>query len=43
MSTRRFLILVPLVLSLLLLQSYFWVPTYDEQARGNPGRLEEYI
>jgi len=43
LSTRRFLILVPLVLSLLLLQSYFWVPTYDEQARGNPGRLEEYI
>ena len=43
MSTRRFLILVPLVLSLLLLQSYFWVPTYDEQARGNPGRLEEFI
>ncbi len=43
MSTRRFLILVPLGLSLLLLQSYFWVPTYDEQARGNPGRLEEYI
>ena len=43
MSTRRFLILVPLALSLLLLQSYFWVPTYDEQARGNPGRLEEYI
>ena len=43
MSTRRFLILVPLVLSLLLVQSYFWVPTYDEQARGNPARLEEYI
>jgi ABC-type transport system substrate-binding protein len=43
LSTRRFLILIPLVLSLLLLQSYFWVPTYDEQARGNPGRLEEYI
>jgi ABC-type transport system substrate-binding protein len=31
------------VLSLLLLQSYFWVPTYEEQARGNPGRLEEFI
>ena len=43
MSTRRFLILVPLALSLLLVQSYFWVPTYDEQARGNPARLEEYI
>jgi ABC-type transport system substrate-binding protein len=43
LSTRRFLILVPLVLALLLLQSYFWVPTYEEQARGNPGRLEEFI
>jgi ABC-type transport system substrate-binding protein len=43
LSTRRFLILVPLALSLLLVQSYFWVPTYDEQARGNPARLEEYI
>jgi ABC-type transport system substrate-binding protein len=31
------------VLSLILLQSYFWVPTYEEQARGNPGRLEEFI
>lgn len=43
MSTRRFLILVPVALSLALLQSYFYVPTYEEQARGNPGRLEEFI
>ena len=43
MSTRRFLILVPVALSLILLQSYFYVPTYEEQARGNPGRLEEFI
>jgi len=43
LSTRRFLIVIPVVLSLALLQSYFWVPTYDEQARGNPGRLEEFI
>ena len=26
-----------------LLQSYFWVPTYEEQSRGNPDRLNEYI
>jgi len=26
-----------------LLQSYFWVPTYEEQSRGNPNRLNEYI
>ena len=43
MSTRRFLILVPVALSLVLLQSYFYVPTYEEQARGNPARLEEFI
>ena len=28
---------------LFLLQSYFWVPTYEEQTRGNPERLEEYV
>jgi len=43
LSTRRFLILVPIALSVALLQSYFYVPTYEEQARGNPGRLEEFI
>ncbi|MBN1105185.1 MAG: peptide ABC transporter substrate-binding protein [Deltaproteobacteria bacterium] len=43
MSVRRFLILAPLVVIALLLQSYLWVPTYEEQTRGNPGRLSEYI
>ena len=43
MTTRRLLILVPLVMALVLIQSYFWVPTYEQQARGNPGRLSEYI
>jgi ABC-type transport system substrate-binding protein len=43
MTTRRVLILAPLILTLILLQSYFWVPTYDQQARGNPNRLDEYI
>jgi ABC-type transport system substrate-binding protein len=42
-STRRWLLAVPLGLSLILIQSYWWVPTYEEQARGNPGRLEEFI
>jgi ABC-type transport system substrate-binding protein len=28
---------------LFLLQSYFWVPTYEEQSRGSPERLNEYI
>jgi len=43
LSTRRFLIMVPIGLSLILLQSYFWVPTYEEQSRGNASRLEEFI
>ncbi len=43
MTTRRFLIFAPVFLTLFLLQSYFWVPTYDQQTRGNPARLHEYI
>ena len=40
---RRILIAIPTLLILFLLQSYFWVPTYEEQTRGNPDRLIEYI
>ncbi len=43
MTVRRFLIFAPTILILFLLQSYFWVPTYEEQTRGNPSRLNEYI
>jgi ABC-type transport system substrate-binding protein len=43
MSTKRVLIIAPLILTLFLLQSYFWVPTYEQQARGNPARFHEYI
>jgi len=43
LGIRRWFVWPPLVLALVLAQSYFWVPTYDEQARGNPGRLEEFI
>jgi ABC-type transport system substrate-binding protein len=43
MTTRRILIFAPVFLMLLLLQSYFWVPTYEEQTRGNPERFQEYI
>ncbi|MFZ0448360.1 MAG: peptide-binding protein [Desulfatiglandaceae bacterium] len=43
MTVRRILILAPTLLALFLLQSYFWVPTYEEQTRGNPARLKEYI
>jgi ABC-type transport system substrate-binding protein len=43
MTTRRILILAPLVLSIILLQSFFWEPTYEQETKGNPGRLHEYI
>ena len=43
MQVKRWLILVPVILSLFLLQSYFWVPTYEKQAVGNPNRLVTYI
>ncbi|MFQ5841018.1 MAG: ABC transporter substrate-binding protein, partial [Thermodesulfobacteriota bacterium] len=40
---RRILIAIPTLFILFLLQSYLWVPTYEEQTRGNPERLTEYI
>jgi len=43
MWTKRFLIILPLAVSLLLLQSFFWVPTYDKQGTGNPDRLRQFI
>lgn len=43
MTTRRVLILAPLVIVIILLQSYFWVPTYEQQTRGNPERLTTFI
>jgi ABC-type transport system substrate-binding protein len=42
-STRRWLIAVPLVVVALLLQSAFWVPRYETQSAGNPKRLTTYI
>jgi ABC-type transport system substrate-binding protein len=43
MTLRRFLITAPILVSLVLLISYFWVPTYEEQTRGNPDRLAQFI
>jgi len=43
MTTKRFLILIPTLIILFLLQSYLWVPTYEEQTKGNPNRLHEYV
>ena len=43
MITRRILIFTPACIIALLLQSYFWVPTYEQQTRGNPERFSEYF
>ena len=43
MTVRRFLLFTPILLIIFLLQSYFWIPTFDQQSRGNPDRLNGYI
>ena len=43
MTIRKILLIVPILVIVFLLQSYFWVPTYEQQSRGNPDRLNEYI
>jgi ABC-type transport system substrate-binding protein len=43
MIIKRILIIAPTLLILFLTQSYLWIPTYEEQTRGNPDRLTEYI
>ena len=43
MIVKRILIYLPIALVLFLLQSFFWVPTYDKQALGNPARLVKYV
>ena len=43
MWTKRILILLPVLICAFLVQSYFWVPTYETQARANPNRRYQYI
>ncbi len=43
MITKKILIFVPIFIIIFLVQSYFWVPTYEEQTKGNPKRLVEFI
>ncbi|RKZ79562.1 MAG: peptide ABC transporter substrate-binding protein, partial [Candidatus Parabeggiatoa sp. nov. 1] len=43
MKIKWFLILAPALLSLGLIQSYFWVPTYETQTKGNPERAWKFI
>ena len=43
MFLKKVLIYFPAILILFLIQSFFWVPTYDKQATGNPTRLVKYV
>ncbi len=43
MIVKRILIAAPVAVMVFLLQSYFWVPSYEQQTRGNPDRLANYI
>ncbi len=43
MTTKRLFIFLPMILIGMLIQSFFWVPTYDKQATGNPERLIKFI
>ena len=43
MFLKKVLLYIPLILVLFLIQSFFWVPTYDKQATGNPARLVKYV
>jgi ABC-type transport system substrate-binding protein len=43
MTTKRLFIFLPVLLIGVLIQSFFWVPTYDKQATGNPERLTKFI
>ncbi|MEJ5377573.1 MAG: peptide-binding protein [bacterium] len=43
MLVKRILMVTPVLVVGILLQSLVWVPTYQEQTRGNPRRLTQYI
>jgi len=42
-SVRLLLLAAPTLTSVLLLQSYFWVPTFENQSAADPGRLTRFI
>ncbi|MEC7640809.1 MAG: hypothetical protein VYC17_01505, partial [Nitrospinota bacterium] len=43
MWVKRLLVFLPVFITLFLLQSFFWVPTYEKQTTGNPARLITYV
>jgi len=42
-GTKRALVAVPTLVTAVLLQSYFWVPSFEDQARGDARRLTRFI
>ena len=43
MLTKKLIIITPIGITFFLIQSFFWVPTYDGQAQKNKNRLSQYI
>ncbi len=43
MLVKKILVWVPVLLVAVLLQSFYWVPTYNDQATSNPKRLLRYV
>ncbi len=43
MLIKRALLLLPFLIVAVLLQSYFWVPTFSDQTRGSEKRLRQFI
>lgn len=43
MRTKRLLIALPVLICAVLVQSAFWVPTYESQAKDNPERAKTFL
>ncbi|MBU2591090.1 MAG: hypothetical protein KKC21_03610, partial [Nitrospinae bacterium] len=43
MRVKYIFIVIPLLLILFLLQSFFWVPTFDDQSKGGGRRLAQFV
>lgn len=43
MIIKRLLVFLPLIVIIVLIQSYFWVPTFSDQVKGSDRRLTQYI
>jgi ABC-type transport system substrate-binding protein len=43
MIIKRLFLIIPIFITIILLQSFFWVPTYDNQIKGSRDRLYQFI